>query len=108
MFKRLASRALTYGPLSFFLLVSLYPLVWLLFYSFKDNEEIFSTNVFGIPPENLVRIFGHGFTTRADGHGFGLHGCALAATEMSGVLAVHSDGPGQGATFTLELPLVPS
>jgi len=51
MFKRLASRALTYGPLSFFVLVSLYPLVWLLFYSFKDNEEIFSTNVFGIPKE---------------------------------------------------------
>ncbi len=62
MFKRLASRALTYGPLSFFLLVSLYPLVWLLFYSFKDNEEIFSTNVFGIPNEwrweNYSNAFG--------------------------------------------------
>lgn len=49
MLKRLTTRALTYGPLSLFLLVSLYPLIWLLFYSFKDNEEIFSTNVFGIP-----------------------------------------------------------
>jgi signal transduction histidine kinase len=27
----------------------------------------------GIPPENLGRIFNHGFTTRKDGHGFGLH-----------------------------------
>ncbi|OXS53347.1 sugar ABC transporter permease [Cohnella sp. CIP 111063] len=62
MFKRLAVRALTYGPLSFFLLVSLYPLIWLLFYSFKDNEEIFSTNVFGIPGEwrweNYSNAFG--------------------------------------------------
>jgi signal transduction histidine kinase len=55
-------------------------------------------------PENLTRIFNHGFTTRKDGHGFGLHSGALAAKEMGGSLTVHSDGPGQGATFTLELP----
>src|SRR5262249_20578134 len=30
-------------------------------------------NGIGIPPENLVRIFNHGFTTKKDGHGFGLH-----------------------------------
>ncbi len=59
----------------------------------------------GIPPENLTRIFAHGFTTRKDGHGFGLHSGALAAWEMGGQLAVHSLGLGQGATFTLELPL---
>jgi two-component system, NtrC family, sensor kinase len=53
----------------------------------------------------LTRIFSHGFTTRADGHGFGLHSGALAAREMGGTLAVHRDGPGQGATFALELPL---
>ncbi|MEF2243858.1 MULTISPECIES: carbohydrate ABC transporter permease [unclassified Paenibacillus] len=46
---RTSKRALAYGPLSFYVIVSLYPLVWLLFYSFKNNEEIFSTNVFGIP-----------------------------------------------------------
>jgi len=34
-----------------------------------------------------------------------LHSCILAAMEMGGVLKVHSDGPGQGAIFTLELPL---
>jgi signal transduction histidine kinase len=59
----------------------------------------------GIAPENLTRIFSHGFTTRTAGHGFGLHSCALAARQMGGTLSVHSDGPGQGATFTLELPL---
>ena len=63
-----------------------------------DNGE-------GIAPENLTRIFAHGFTTRKDGHGFGLHSCILAAQEMGGILSAHSDGPGLGATFTLELPL---
>jgi len=63
-----------------------------------------SDNGVGIPPENLTRIFNHGFTTRADGHGFGLHSGALAAKQMGGALIVHSDGPGLGATFTLELP----
>lgn len=60
----------------------------------------------GIAPENLTRIFAHGFTTRKEGHGFGLHSCALAAVEMDGQLSVHSDGPGLGATFTLDIPLI--
>jgi PAS domain S-box-containing protein len=61
-------------------------------------------NGIGIPPENLTRIFSHGFTTRKGGHGFGLHSSALAAREMGGSLTVHSGGLGQGAAFTLELP----
>jgi len=61
-------------------------------------------NGVGIPPENLTKIFGHGFTTKKDGHGFGLHSGALAAKEMEGSLSVQSDGPGAGSTFTLELP----
>ncbi len=67
-----------------------------------------SDNGMGIPPENLTRIFNHGFTTKKDGHGFGLHSGALAAREMGGALLVHSDGVGCGATFTVELPLHPS
>jgi signal transduction histidine kinase len=59
----------------------------------------------GIAPENLTRIFSHGFTTRKDGHGFGLHSAALAAHQMGGRLLAHSEGHGHGATFTLELPL---
>jgi PAS domain S-box-containing protein len=62
----------------------------------------------GIPPENLERIFSHGFTTRADGHGFGLHSSALAAREIGGSLQAESPGPGHGATFTLTLPLAPA
>jgi PAS domain S-box-containing protein len=59
----------------------------------------------GIAPENLTRIFAHGFTTRPDGHGFGLHSGAIAATELGGALTAASAGLGHGATFTLELPL---
>ncbi|MEP6671784.1 MAG: ATP-binding protein [Chthoniobacter sp.] len=59
----------------------------------------------GIAAENLTRIFSHGFTTRKDGHGFGLHSAALAAQQMGGRLLASSDGPGRGATFTFELPL---
>jgi signal transduction histidine kinase len=62
-------------------------------------------NGIGIASENLTRIFAHGFTTRKDGHGFGLHSSALAAREMGGSLNVRSEGLGKGATFTLELPL---
>jgi PAS domain S-box-containing protein len=63
----------------------------------EDNGE-------GIAPQSLARLFTHGFTTRRNGHGFGLHSCALAAKEMHGTISAHSDGPGQGAVFTLELP----
>lgn len=59
----------------------------------------------GIAEENLTRIFQHGFTTRNDGHGFGLHSSAIAATEMDGSLKAESSGPGRGATFVLELPI---
>jgi PAS domain S-box-containing protein len=65
-------------------------------------------NGVGIPPENLTRIFAHGFTTRKSGHGFGLHSSANAAREMGGTLIVTSDGPDCGATFTLELPAAPA
>ena len=64
-----------------------------------------SDNGIGIAQENLARIFAHGFTTKKDGHGFGLHSAALAATETGGALLAHSDGLGQGATFTLEVPI---
>ncbi|PIB64783.1 DAHL domain-containing protein [Pseudomonas sp. 2822-17] len=66
--------------------------------SVKDEGE-------GIPAENMTRIFTHGFTTRKEGHGFGLHSCALAAVEMHGQLSARSDGPGLGAVFTLTIPL---
>jgi signal transduction histidine kinase len=62
-------------------------------------------NGVGIPAENLPRIFSQGFTTRKTGHGFGLHSGILAARELGGTLTVRSEGAGQGAAFTLELPV---
>jgi len=64
-------------------------------------------NGVGIAPELLTRIFQYGFSTRKEGHGFGLHSSALAAQELGGSLLAHSEGPGRGATFILELPFEP-
>ena len=78
---------------------------------YKHGEDRFrievADNGVGISQDNLAKIFSHGFTTKKDGHGFGLHSSALAAKEMGGALTAHSDGVGQGATFTLELPFKP-
>jgi PAS domain S-box-containing protein len=62
-------------------------------------------NGVGIATDHLTRIFNHGFTTKKDGHGFGLHSGANAAKEMGGTLTAHSAGLGHGAEFTLELPI---
>lgn len=64
-------------------------------------------NGLGIAPQNLERLFNFGFTTKKNGHGFGLHASILAAKEMGGSLTASSDGEGQGATFVLELPAAP-
>jgi CheY-like chemotaxis protein len=73
-----------------------------------DNDRLkvsVTDNGVGIASEDMGRIFAHGFTTKKDGHGFGLHSSKLAAREMNGLLMADSEGPGKGATFTLDLPL---
>lgn len=65
--------------------------------TFKDSGE-------GIAPENLSRVFSHGFTTKSHGHGFGLHNCANLAADMKGTLWAESEGLGKGAAFILKLP----
>lgn len=62
-------------------------------------------NGIGIDEVGLKKIFTFGFTTKEQGHGFGLHGSILEAKNMGGTLQVASPGKGLGATFTLELPL---
>lgn len=59
----------------------------------------------GINEEQLTKIFNHGFTTKETGHGFGLHTCANAMTEMKGALKVDSEGVQKGATFTVTIPV---
>ncbi len=68
-------------------------------------EIIVKDNGTGIAPENITQIFSHGFTTKEEGHGFGLHSGALAARELGGALTAQSDGPGLGAVFTFKLPI---
>ncbi len=58
----------------------------------------------GISADVLRRLFEFGFTTKKDGHGFGLHTSAILAKELSGDLVAFSDGPGSGARFVLSLP----
>jgi len=71
----------------------------------EGRVQIYVTdNGIGIPLENLTRIFAFGRTTKATGHGYGLHSSANAAKEMGGSLLAQSGGPGKGATFILELP----
>jgi signal transduction histidine kinase len=62
-------------------------------------------NGMGISAETREKLFAHGFTTRKEGHGFGLHSSALAAQMLGGRLTLESEGPGRGAVATLELPL---
>jgi predicted ATPase/signal transduction histidine kinase len=59
----------------------------------------------GIAPEHRERLFSQGFTTRAGGQGLGLYSSAMAAKTLGGRLTLESEGPGRGATATLELPL---
>ena len=62
-------------------------------------------NGVGIDSQNINKIFSFGFTTKKQGHGYGLHDCALKAKEMKGSLTAASQGLGLGTTFTLTLPL---
>jgi signal transduction histidine kinase len=63
-------------------------------------------NGIGIAPEDQVKLFMQGFTTKTDSQGYGLHTGALAAKEIGGSLEAFSEGVGRGAAFTLTLPLV--
>jgi signal transduction histidine kinase len=65
--------------------------------------EVQDTGV-GIPPEDLTRIFGQGYTTKQGGRGMSLHSGALTAKNLGGSLTARSDGSGTGATLILDLP----
>ncbi len=68
-------------------------------------EIVVDDNGIGISENNLKVLFSYGFTTRKEGHGFGLHSGALAAQQMGGRLSAESGGHMRGATFTLTLPI---
>lgn len=65
--------------------------------SVTDNGE-------GIKATALKKIFTHGYTTKRDGHGFGLHNSANFMADMGGRIKAESDGEGHGSKFTLYFP----
>jgi PAS domain S-box-containing protein len=62
-------------------------------------------NGVGVDSQHMDKLFSYGFTTKKDGHGFGLHGSANFAKEMGGELTCRSQGVGEGAAFCLMLPM---
>lgn len=77
------------------------------FSTWQDSEMVYLSimdNGEGIKEENKTAIFKHGFTTKKEGHGFGLHSSANYMTEMGGKIKVNSDGNGKGTTFILSFP----
>ncbi len=75
-------------------------------YSINKNRigiEVIDNGI-GILPKNKSKVFSYGFTTKKNGHGFGLHTSALAINAVGGVIRINSDGLEQGATVTIELP----
>jgi len=62
-------------------------------------------NGIGIASEDIAHLFEYGFKKRRGGHGYGLHHSALVANELGGRISVHSDGLGEGASFSIIIPV---
>jgi signal transduction histidine kinase len=69
----------------------------------------------GIAPENLVRVFERGFSTKPRTHGdgignegIGLHWCANTIRSLGGRIWAVSEGPGRGASMHVTLPIPPA
>ncbi len=58
----------------------------------------------GVPAEALPKLFTHGFTTKVEGSGFGLHSAANFINKLGGKMTVESDGVGHGAQICFRLP----
>jgi C4-dicarboxylate-specific signal transduction histidine kinase len=61
-------------------------------------------NGHGFSGEVGSQIFRFGFSTKARGHGFGLHYAANSCRHLGLELSLDSPGPGQGATARLRIP----
>ncbi len=62
-------------------------------------------NGIGINQSDLDNLFTFGFTTKVDGHGFGLHSSILAAKEINGTLEAKSEGINKGCMFILTIDI---
>jgi len=67
-------------------------------------EMSVTDNGIGMTPEIRERLFDERFTTKIDGHGFGLYTCAEIASAHNAMIEVKSE-PGEGSTFSVSFPL---
>lgn len=74
--------------------------------SLENGQIVFeiSDTGSGIDSANLKKIFNFGFTTKKNGHGFGLHASALTVNQLGGEISVKSGGLNQGAIFIIRIP----
>jgi C4-dicarboxylate-specific signal transduction histidine kinase len=74
----------------------------------QPKKDTFSIEIIdngaGIDAADLNKMFQYGFTTKVQGHGYGLHSSSIAAEEMRGKIEIYSEGLGKGTTVTLFLP----
>ena len=76
--------------------------------TWQDDESVYlsiTDNGPGFKQETLKKIFTQGFTTKKNGHGFGLHSSANYIAEMGGSIQASNSDNGKGATFTIKFPL---
>jgi PAS domain S-box-containing protein len=59
----------------------------------------------GMSADVISRLWQFGHTTKANGHGFGLHNSANAAREIGATIEAHSEGLNKGSRFILRLPI---
>jgi signal transduction histidine kinase len=70
----------------------------------KEIDLVVEDNGPGIPAEAMKRLFEPSFTTKPEGHGFGLSTCYRIVQNHGGRIAAENV-PGAGARFTVTLPL---
>jgi len=80
----------------------------IIIHAYQKNDSCFaieiSDNGVGIPKALIQKIFSYGFTTKQNGHGFGLHSSALAAKEMGCSLELLSQGDSPNTIFSINIP----
>jgi NO-binding membrane sensor protein with MHYT domain len=70
----------------------------------KFVNILINDNGIGLTEEQMKKIFTYGYSTKLEGHGYGLHASILSVRSMNGDLKAESEGEGKGATFIIELP----
>lgn len=67
-------------------------------------QLVMKDNGCGMSQDTQNNIFKFGYTTKRNGHGFGLHSSILLVNSMGGSITGSSDGEGRGSAFVITLP----